>query len=280
MGGVLGGGEAPAPRTRRFLAVLAIRGAAILPALALAPPAPAADLRIEVNLPAYTLRLYDGAEVVMERPVTIGRRTHPTPVGRWQVDRLVWHPRWVPPPSARVREAGVRPPGPDNPMGEIKLPIAGAYYLHGTDRLGEIGKAASLGCIRLANPDARALGRYLQRRLVPDWRRREVARVRKRRPGEPVSVHFSRPVPIRVDYEPVVMEGEKRGVVHPDVYGRVEDRREHFKQVLARSLEVVPDTMSLRARGLMDRLQESWDRPLRFAMDIRPGDPERSEREP
>ncbi len=226
-------------------------------------PAQAGTLRIEVNLPAYTLRLLDGDRVVMERPVTIGEPAHPTPVGRWWMKRMVWNPRWVPPASAP--EKGVRRPSPDNPMGRVKLPITGPYYLHGTARTGQIGAPASLGCIRLANDDARELAGYLQRRLVPEERRRRIQRQRKRTPGEPVRVPFPEPVPIRIDYEPVVMEGG-RGVIHPDVYDRVANRRKGLKRAVARSLQVAPEELNLGARALLERLERGGDRPLRFAL--------------
>lgn len=226
-------------------------------------PAQAGTLRIEVNLPAFTLRLLDGDRVVMERPVTIGEAEHPTPAGSWRIERLVWNPRWVPPPSAESQRP--QPPGPDNPMGRVKLPITGPYYLHGTHRTGELGQAVSLGCIRLANNDARELARLLQRRLVSEERLRRVRRQRDRTPGAPVTVPFSEPVPIRVDYEPVVMERD-RGMVYPDVYDRVANRRKGLKRAVAGSLQVAPEDLDLRARALLERLRRGENRPLRFAL--------------
>jgi len=234
-------------------------------ALGAAVPVQAGALRIEVNLPAYTLRLLDGDRVVMERPVTIGEAKHPTPAGSWRIERLVWNPRWVPPPSADSKRP--RPPGPDNPMGRVKLPITGPYYLHGTHRTGELGQPVSLGCIRLANDDARELARFLQQRLVSEQRRARVRRQRERTPGAPVTVPFSEPVPIRVDYEPVVMEGD-RGVIYPDVYDRVPHGRKALKRAVARSLQVAPEDLELRARALLERLGRGGRGPLRFALRV------------
>jgi murein L,D-transpeptidase YcbB/YkuD len=232
------------------------------------PALAAAGLRLEVNLPAYSLRLYDGDDLVMARPVTIGAPEHPTPVGRWQVRRLIWNPRWMPPPSMDTGRARPMPPGPGNPMGAVKLPLTGAIYLHGTERRGEIGRPASHGCIRLANADARALARALQRRQLDAAARERIRQRRQGRPDTPVRVTLPEPVPVRVRYEPLVLEGEDRGVLHPDVYGRVADARAYLRRALAGALGVPEATVSLGAGGLVAQLGERWDRPLRFALEI------------
>jgi len=232
-----------------------------------AGPATAAELRVEINLPAYSLRLYDGGRLVMERPVTIGSPEHPTPVGRWQVRRLVWNPRWMPPPSMDTGRARPMAPGPGNPMGAVKMPLYRAVYLHGTSRRDQLGRPVSHGCVRLANADARALAEYLQGRLLDPAHRRRIRRRRRARPHAPVAVELPRPVPVRVTYRPLVMDGRK-GVIHPDVYGRLGDVRAYLRRALARNLDVVPAALSLGSGGLLARLDRDWQRPLRFALEI------------
>jgi len=229
--------------------------------------ASASGLRVEINLPAYSLRLYDGEELVMERPVTIGSPANPTPVGRWQVRRLIWNPRWMPPPSMDAGRAEPMPPGPDNPMGAVKLPLTGAIYLHGTSRHRQLGRPASHGCIRLANADARALANQLQRRLLDQSARTRIVRRRQTSPDRPVAVRLPEPVPVRVRYDPLVLDG-RAGVLYPDVYGRLADPRAYLQHALARGLQVAPGALSLAPGGLISRLQRRWDRPLRFDLDI------------
>jgi hypothetical protein len=227
----------------------------------------ASGLRVEINLPAYSLRLYDGDRLVMERPVTIGAPGHPTPTGRWQVRRLVWNPRWMPPPSMDAGRARPMPPGPDNPMGAVKLPLTGAIYLHGTARRSQLGRPASHGCIRLANADARALANHLQRRLLDQAARTRIVRRRQTSPDRPVAVKLPQPVPVRVRYEPLVLDG-RAGVLYPDVYGRLEDPRAYLQEALARGLQVTPGALDLGDGGLIGRLQRGWDHPLRFDLEI------------
>jgi murein L,D-transpeptidase YcbB/YkuD len=237
-------------------------------ALALGLVAPAvAGLRVEINLPAYSLRLFDGDELVMERPVTIGAPEHPTPVGRWRVNKLIWNPRWMPPPSMDSGRAEPMPPGPGNPMGAVKLPLYKAVYLHGTERHDQLGRPASHGCVRLANADARALARHLQRRLLDPAARQRVRRRLRTRPDTPVAVALPEPVPVRVSYRPLVMEG-RRGVMHPDVYGRLDDVRGYLRRALARNLEVPVSSLSLGEGGLLARLDDDWQRPLRFDLEF------------
>jgi len=227
----------------------------------------AAGLRVTINLPAYTLRLYDGGELLMERPVTIGAPEHPTPVGRWQVKRLIWQPAWMPPPSMSEGKADPVPPGPGNPMGAVKLRLTGAIFLHGTERRNRLGQPASHGCIRLANDDARALAKHLQRRLLDEADRRRVRRRRQARPDRPVAVRLPEAVPVRVRYEPLeVAQGS--GVLHPDVYDRVDDARGYMRRALARSLEVPAKQLKLADGGLLNRLGTDPERPLRFDLQI------------
>lgn len=240
---------------------------ALLLGLLAASSAAASGLRVEINLPAYSLRLYDGERLVMERPVTIGSPGHPTPVGQWQVRRLIWNPRWMPPPSMDAGRAGPMPPGPDNPMGKVKLPLTGAIYLHGTSRHRQLGRPASHGCIRLANADARALANHLQRRLLDPDTREGIVQRRQTSPDRPVAVRLPDPVPVRVRYEPLVLDG-RAGVLYPDVYGRLEEPRAYLQRALARGLDVAPGALSLAPGGLISRLQRRWDRPLRFDLEI------------
>ncbi|MEF8793436.1 L,D-transpeptidase [Thiohalorhabdus sp.] len=235
--------------------------------IGVSPPNQADGLRVTINLPAYSLRLFDGDELVMERPVTIGAPEHPTPVGRWRVERLIWQPNWMPPPSVSAGRAEPVPPGPDNPMGAVKLPLTGAIYLHGTERRGRLGQPASHGCIRLANEDARALAEHLQRRLLAQADRRRIQRRRQARPDQPVRVRLPEALPVRVRYQPLEM-GQGRGVLHPDVYNRIADERSYLRRALARSLGIPAKQLSLTDGELLNRLNGDAEGPLRFDLEI------------
>ena len=74
-------------------------------------------------------------------------------------------PTWVPPQEMRVREARkghILPErmegGIDNPLGARAMYLGSTQYrIHGTNQPNSIGKAASSGCIRMANEDVEHL---------------------------------------------------------------------------------------------------------------------------
>lgn len=74
------------------------------------------------------------------------------------VDGKYVDPAWAPPPEVKRAEPWLPDyiPGgsPHNPMGERALTLSGDQYaIHGTNRPGSIGSAASFGCIRMFNRD-------------------------------------------------------------------------------------------------------------------------------
>lgn len=106
------------------------------------------------------LDLYDGPRLIASFPITPGSKTLPAPPGIWVIVGIVTLPefRW----DEAMLEHGHRssdfyniPPGPRNPVGVLwtgldKIGIG----IHGTNTPETIGRAASHGCIRLANWDA------------------------------------------------------------------------------------------------------------------------------
>ncbi len=88
-----------------------------------------------------------------------------TPIGMWRVrlgSKRDQAP-WFPPPSAEAQRS-IRPGQPGYPLGKMGYWIGlegtddatrthEGYGIHGTNDPASIGKASSLGCIRLADPD-------------------------------------------------------------------------------------------------------------------------------
>jgi lipoprotein-anchoring transpeptidase ErfK/SrfK len=104
-----------------------------------------------------------GATDVRQYDIAVGTRKNPTPTGRFVVRHLVWNPDWNPPKSIWARGKKPTAPGdPKNPMRGVKIFFREPdFYIHGTNNEDSIGYAASHGCIRMAEADAIALGRYL-----------------------------------------------------------------------------------------------------------------------
>jgi lipoprotein-anchoring transpeptidase ErfK/SrfK len=125
------------------------------------PPNPAfAARKIFVDTKERFLEIHDGAQLVAEFPITPGSTTLPAPVGTWKILGVaVW-------PWFRYDEGmlnyGVRtqdyynlPPGPNNLVGVLWAGLnKPGIGIHGTNNPETIGRAASHGCIRLANWDA------------------------------------------------------------------------------------------------------------------------------
>lgn len=107
--------------------------------------------RIVVDLSERRLTLLDGGEPVLRIAAAVGASDTPTPTGSFYVDqRLI-------------------PSDPDGPWGPGAIGISafsdvlqewsqgGPIAIHGTDQPGSIGRAASHGCLRVANDMLRRL---------------------------------------------------------------------------------------------------------------------------
>ncbi|WP_338662204.1 L,D-transpeptidase family protein [Pararoseomonas sp. SCSIO 73927] len=107
--------------------------------------------------------------------------------------------------------------GDENALGRIKfiMPNSDDIYLHDTpDRrlFGRPDRAFSSGCIRLALPDDLLL-------LVLDGTGWDMARAQRAyASGQTQSVGLRRPLPVRLHYTTVTVEGG-RAKVRPDIYG-------------------------------------------------------------
>lgn len=207
--------ETPATLVRSGLIILILVG--IHAATAAASGVGAADsLRLVVNLPACRVDAIDGTDTA-RYGVSVGSRAHPTPTGTYEVDRVIWNPWWIPPPFPWAAGYAATPPGPDNPIGRVKLYFGGYLYLHGTPAEEQIGQPASHGCVRMAQADAVALARTIHRWATPavpdsllDALQADQRLTR--------SIAMDRPVPLLIEYRRVeVVDG--RLEIHPDVYG-------------------------------------------------------------
>ena len=138
----------------RKCALIGLVLAAAIPATARGVPTCAADsepgLRLVLNIPAARLDVLEGEALARSYRVAIGTPDHPTPIGSYRVDRVIWNPWWVPPPFEWARKMKLTPPGPDNPTGRVKLFFGYYLFLHGTPLEESLGRPGSHGCVRLA----------------------------------------------------------------------------------------------------------------------------------
>lgn len=198
------------------------------------PDAAAGQLRIDVNIPALKLVVWDGEERLADYSIAVGLPEYPTPTGNYTISHAEWNPWWYPPTHREwARAEKPTPPGPSNPMGRVKLFFMPLYFIHGTPAGESIGTPASHGCVRMRNEDVVELARLLHERAAPD-----VSASRLDALARPSSntqrVNFSDTIEIDLRYEPVVIDRSEI-YVYPDVYGRNAIHSESVYQALMKA---------------------------------------------
>src|SRR5262245_28633167 len=124
-----------------------------------------APMRLKVDLSERRLYVIERGSVVRIYGIAVGSRRYPTPTGSFRTGRIDWNPAWNPPNSGWARKYRPRAPGdPRNPMQGVKIYFRyPAYFIHGTNDPGSIGGAASHGCLRMTESDAKSLARRIQK---------------------------------------------------------------------------------------------------------------------
>jgi lipoprotein-anchoring transpeptidase ErfK/SrfK len=125
-------------------------------------------LAIFVDTKDKMLEVREGDRLVAAFPVTPGSDSIPTPTGEWEIKGVAKMPDFrhdekMLKEGERGDDAHLIPPGPNNPVGVIWIALnKKGIGIHGTDDPETIGRAASHGCIRLANWDAAKLARMVK----------------------------------------------------------------------------------------------------------------------
>lgn len=125
---------------------------------------PAANLRLVADLSDQRLKMYEADSLVWQYPISTGAAGYPTPAGEYKLRRLVWNPRWTPPPgSAWAKKYTPKEPGhPANPMKVVKIFFREPdYYIHGTAETGRLGSPASHGCLRMDPEHVAEVAKYV-----------------------------------------------------------------------------------------------------------------------
>ncbi len=109
--------------------------------------APVAKQVIVVSLEDRKLALVEDGQVKKVYTVAVGKPTTPSPTGTFTIARRVKNPTYS-------HNGKTVQPGSGNPVGTrwMGLSVKG-YGIHGTNEPKSIGKAASHGCIRMAQKD-------------------------------------------------------------------------------------------------------------------------------
>lgn len=105
------------------------------------------ELRIEINTYSKQLVLYKDGEIYKSYPVAVGKSTTKSPVGEWAI--ITKSKNWG--GGFGSRWLGLNVPW-------------GIYGIHGTNKPGSIGRAASHGCIRMHNQHVEELYELIPRK--------------------------------------------------------------------------------------------------------------------
>jgi lipoprotein-anchoring transpeptidase ErfK/SrfK len=159
----------------------------------------AASVSLQVDLSERRLYVIEGGEVATSYPVAIGKPSYPTPRGSYNIRRIIWNPRWVPPDSEWAKKKTPKGPGePGNPMGRVKIFFSEPdYYIHGTRETDSLGQAESHGCIRMRNADVISVAKRVMaaggKPVKQSFVRRVINRVRSTQ-----EVRLATPVAIQI----------------------------------------------------------------------------------
>jgi lipoprotein-anchoring transpeptidase ErfK/SrfK len=95
-------------------------------------------LHIQIHTGKRILQVYDGQKLLQSYPIAVGKKTTPTPHGRYTIA------------NKHVNPGGV--------FGSHWLGLSISHYgIHGTNNPSSIGQYISKGCIRLQNHDVAKL---------------------------------------------------------------------------------------------------------------------------
>lgn len=201
---------------------------------------------VAVYLPEFVLRAVEEERPPLEMRVIAGKPSWRTPIFSAEMTAAVFNPYWNIPPSIWRQEVGPRArrdpgylaregihpvsdggavrwrqsPGPQNPLGEVKLVFPNPYnvYLHDTSAPSlfqqQPVRAFSHGCIRVEKPlelVAFALARN------PGWGADEIAAEARRNSER--TVRLSERIPVHVLYRTAWVDDSGAAHFREDLYG-------------------------------------------------------------
>jgi len=195
-----------------------------------------------VNIPAYTLFVYEKDSLAFTMKVVVGKAVHKTVIFNGDLKYVVFSPYWNVPPDIMKNEVlpGIRrdpnylsrnnmewngkqvrqKPGPKNSLGLVKFlfPNSHNIYLHDSPAkslFNEASRAFSHGCIRVAEPKKLAL--YLLRNY-PQWSVDKVDKAMNSAKEQYVTL--TEPVPVYIAYLTAWVGKDGKLNLRDDIYNR------------------------------------------------------------
>jgi L,D-transpeptidase YcbB len=204
---------------------------------------------VVVNIPDYTLTLYNNDKVYWHTKIVVGKPNLPTPMLSAEMKFITVNPTWNVPPSIIEKEylpaleadpqaldrIGLKltqdadgtvhisqPPGAGNALGRIRFNFPNKFlvYQHDTpDKhlFSRDKRAFSHGCMRVQNP--LTYGEKLLSLVLPKERYTE-ARLESMFGGSEININFPKFIPVHLTYQTAFVDDAGKLQLRDDVYGR------------------------------------------------------------
>ena len=204
---------------------------------------------VVVNVPDYTLWLYNNDKVYWHTKIVVGKPNLVTPMVSAEMKFITVNPTWNVPPSIIEKEylpaleadpqaldrIGLKltqdadgtihisqPPGAGNALGRIRFNFPNKFlvYQHDTpDKhlFSRDRRAFSHGCMRVQNP--LTYGEKLLSLVLPKERYTE-ARLESMFGGSEININFPKFIPVHLTYQTAFVDDAGKLQLRDDVYGR------------------------------------------------------------
>jgi murein L,D-transpeptidase YcbB/YkuD len=204
---------------------------------------------VMVNVPDYTLTLYNDGKVYWHTRIVVGKPNLATPMVSAEMKFITVNPTWNVPPSIIEKEylpaleqdpqalerIGLKltqdadgtihisqPPGAGNALGRIRFNFPNKFlvYQHDTpDKylFAREKRAYSHGCMRVQNP--LTYGEKLLSLVLPKERYTE-AKLESMFGGNEININFPKFIPVHLTYQTAFVDDAGKLQLRDDVYGR------------------------------------------------------------
>ncbi len=204
---------------------------------------------VVVNVPDYTLSLYNDDKVYWKTKIVVGKPDKATPMVSAEMKFITVNPTWNVPPSIIEKEylpalqedpqaldrIGLKltqdpdgtvhisqPPGAGNALGRIRFNFPNKFlvYQHDTpDKylFARDKRAYSHGCMRVQNP--LTYGEKLLSLVLPKEHYTE-ARLESMFGGSEININFPKVIPVHLTYQTAFVDDAGKLQLRDDVYGR------------------------------------------------------------
>ena len=239
------------------------------------------DPHVVVNVPDYTLTLYNHGEVYWKTKIVAGKPGKETPMISAEMKFITVNPTWNVPPSIiqneylpalaedpdaldriglkveQNRDGTIRiyqPPGAANALGRIRFNFPNKFlvYQHDTpDKylFSKDKRAYSHGCMRVQNPETYAV-KLLS--LAEPQERYSEARIEKMYGSNEININFKKNIWVHLTYQTAFVDADGKLQFRDDVYGRdarmIDILRGSERRVAEIPVERAPDSSSKPVR--------------------------------